>query len=118
MRTRYYLACALILFSSTTAFAQSQGREMAKEQLIWQQLQIIAPTSVETFKAATVALDEGDYEKAARLYGEVYKKAPDFDPVMRRFGTSLVEVGRRQEGMALLEKAIEKTRSPENLITL
>ncbi len=118
MRMRYYLAYALILFSSTSAFAQGNEREMAKEQLIWQKLQTIAPTSVETFKAATVALDEGDYEKAARLYEAVYKKAPDFDPVMRRLGTSLVESGRRQEGMALLEKAVEKNRSPENLISL
>ena len=117
MRTRY-LSCALILLLSPTALAQFNQRDMEKEELIWQKLQPIAPRSVETFKQATAALDSGDYEKAARLYGEVFKKAPDFDPVMRRLGLSLVEIGRRQEGLALLEKAVEKNRSPENLISL
>lgn len=118
MRTKYYLSCALILLLSPTALAQSNDRDLEKEGLIWQRLQSIAPRSVETFKAATVALDEGDYEKAARLYEAVFKTAPDFDPVMRRLGISLVEMGRRQEGLALLERAVEKVRSPENLISL
>jgi len=103
---------------SPTAFAQFNLRDMAKEELIWQKLQSIAPRSVETFKEATAALDKGDYDNAARLYEAVFKKAPDFDPVMRRLGLSLVEIGRRQEGLALLEKAVEKNRSPENLISL
>ena len=116
MRTIYYLSCLFFLLLAATAFAQF--REMEKEELIWQKLQSIAPRSVETFKAATVALDEGDYKKAAGLYEEVFKKAPDFDPVMRRLGLSLVEIGRRQEGMALLERAVKRNQSPENLISL
>jgi len=91
---------------------------MDKEESILQALQSIAPRSVETFKAATAASDEGDYEKSARLYEEVFKKAPNFDPVMRRLGSSLVMIGRKQEGMALLERAVENNRSPENLISL
>lgn len=118
MRMRYYLSCILVLLWSPTAFAMFNERDLAKEELIWQKLQSVAPRSVETFKAATAALDEGDYEKSAHLYEEVFKQAPDFDPVMRRLGLSLVETGRKQEGMALLEKAVEKNRSPENLITL
>jgi Zn-dependent protease with chaperone function/tetratricopeptide (TPR) repeat protein len=118
MKTRFYFSCALLLFLTPTAFAQQNERDMEKEELIWRDLRLIAPRSVETFKEATVALDEGDYKKAARLYEEVFKKAPDFDPVMRRLGGSLVEIGRRQEGIALLEKAVAKRRSPENLISL
>ena len=118
MRTKYYLPCALILLLSPTAFAQFNERDLEKEELIWNRLQAIAPRSVETFKAATVALDEGDYEKAARLYEAVFKVAPDFDPVLRRLGISLVEMGRREEGMYMLEKAVKTTRSPENLISL
>ncbi|HJQ67549.1 MAG TPA: tetratricopeptide repeat protein [Blastocatellia bacterium] len=118
MRTVYYLSCALILLLSPAASAQTDERNMEKEELIWQRLQAIAPRSVETFKAATVALDGGDYDKAARLYEEVYKKAPDFDPVMRRLGLSLIATGRREEGMGLLEMAVSKARSPENLISL
>ncbi|HWN97706.1 MAG TPA: M48 family metalloprotease [Blastocatellia bacterium] len=118
MRRRCYLTFILILFWSSTGFGQSNGRDLEKEQLIWEKLQSIAPRSVEAFKAATAALDVGDYEKAATLYEEVFKKAPDFDPVMRRLGLSLVEIGRRQEGMVLLERAVDKNRSPENLISL
>lgn len=91
---------------------------MEKEKAIWQQLTAIAPKSVETFKAATTALDAGNYEEAARLYEEVFKKAPEFDPVMRRLGISFVELGRTQEGVALLEMAVQKKRSSENLISL
>jgi tetratricopeptide (TPR) repeat protein/Zn-dependent protease with chaperone function len=118
MKTRFYFSCALLLFLTPTAFAQPNERDLEKEKLIWQKLESIAPRSVETFKEATIALDERDYQKAARLYEVVFKKAPDFDPVMRRLGGSLVEIGRRQEGLALLEKAIEKNRSPENLVSL
>ncbi|HSB08975.1 MAG TPA: M48 family metalloprotease [Blastocatellia bacterium] len=118
MRLRNYLSCILILFLSLAAFAQSNERDMEKEKLIWEKLESIAPRSVETFKAATSALDSGDYKKAASLYDEVFKTAPDFDPVMRRLGLSLVEIGRRQEGIALLEAAVKKNRSPENLISL
>lgn len=118
MPTRFYSSCTLILFLSLPAFAQLNERDMDKEALIWQKLQSIAPRSVDTFKEATVALDAGDYAKAAKLYEEVFKKAPDFDHVMRRLGLSLVELGRRPEGIALLERAVEKNRSPENLISL
>lgn len=118
MRTKYCLALTLILLLAPAEFAQSAVRDMWKERVIWQNLQSIAPASVETFKAATEALDEGDYQKSATLYAEVLKKAPDFDPAMRRLGLSLVETGRRQEGMTLLERAVAKNRSPENLINL
>ena len=53
-----------------------------------------------------------------RLYEAVYKKAPGYDVAMRRLGGSLVLSGRRAEGLALLEAAIQKKESPENLITL
>lgn len=108
----------MILSLSLTAFAQFHKRDMAKEELIWRELQSVAPGSVETFKAATAALDQSDYEKSARLYQEVLKKAPDFEPAMRRLGGSLIRTGRAREGLSLLERAVEKSRSPENLITL
>ncbi|MEW6130541.1 MAG: tetratricopeptide repeat protein [Acidobacteriota bacterium] len=98
--------------------AQLNERDMKKEEKIWQQLEKVAPKSVETFKQATTAMDNGDAEKAVQLYEEVFKKAPDFDPVMRRLGMMLVQVGRVNEGMGLLEMAVEKKRSPENLISL
>ncbi len=112
MRTKPYFLCALILFLSLTALAQFSGRDMEKEELIWQDLHSIAPHSVETFKAATAALDDADYEKSARLYEEVFKKAPDFDPVMRRLGLSLEEIGRRQEAWPCLRVRFQRIAHP------
>jgi Zn-dependent protease with chaperone function len=114
----YYLAFALMIWLASVTLAQPPQRNMEKEQRIWQELQTIAPDMVETFKAATTALDKNDFAQAVRLYEVVYKKAPNFDVVMRRLGGSLVLSGRKPEGFALLEAAVKKKESPENLISL
>lgn len=98
--------------------AQIYKRNLQKEEAYWEQLKTIAPQTIETFKAATVALDDEDYQESARLYQLVLKRAPEFDPAMRRLGMSLIRIGQAKEGMALLEAAVKKTNSPENLISL
>ncbi|HKQ06856.1 MAG TPA: hypothetical protein VJ464_17105 [Blastocatellia bacterium] len=113
-----YLACALLLLLTAVTSAQTLQRDMEKEQRIWQALQAIAPDMVETFKAATAALDKNDFAEAVRLYELVYKKAPNYDVVMRRLGGSLVLSGRNQEGFALLEAAVKKKESAENFFSV
>ena len=116
---RWFCLCALLsLLLPAVAFAQGYERNMTKEQAIWDELEAISPQSLPTFKAATEAFDKEDYSEAARLYQEVMKKAPEFDPLYRRLGTALILSGRDKEGMPLLEKAVQMKRSPENLITL
>jgi tetratricopeptide (TPR) repeat protein len=117
-RTTLYSSLFLMLALASLCPAQSDNRDLEKEKPIWQELKSMAPASVETFKAATDALDKGDFTESARLYEEVLKKAPQFDPALRRRGFSLVELGRVDEGMALLEKAVQIKRSPENLNSL
>ena len=117
MRPRNILAPLLLLLLLLPAAAQPQ-RDMGKEQKIWNNLQVIAPKSVETFKRATEALDANDHEEAARLYAEVRKEAPDFTPALRRQGLALAELGRRDEALTLLEKAATLERTPENFISL
>lgn len=118
MRQHLPLLVILLSLCAPLSLAQQAARDMKKEEKIWQQLEKVAPKSVETFKQATVAMDSGEAEKAVQLYEEVFKKAPDFDPAMRRLGMMLVQVGRLNEGLGLLEMAVEKKRSPENLISL
>jgi len=107
-----------ILFIVTIASAQSTDRDMEKEQEIWKRLEAVAPKALEDFKAATEAMDIGDYEEAVRLYQNVVDRAPEFDPALRRLGGSLVALGRAREGISFQEKAVEKNRSSENLISL
>ncbi len=112
-----------VLFFVTLIFtlsilAQKPERDMVKEEKIWQKLQKTSPASVEKFKAATVALDQQNYEEAHKLYDEVLQKAPEFQPALRRAGTSLIVLGKRNDGIALTQLAVDLERSPENLISL
>lgn len=110
----------LLAAAAPCAFAQeqSQQRDMRKEEQIWKELATISPASVETFKQATTAMDNGDGKEAVRLYGEVMAKAKNWDVIYRRLGFALMETGQTSEGLALLRKAVELKRSPENLISL
>ena len=94
------------------------GRDMNFERAIWQDLEKIAPKSVETFKAATEAFDKQDYERAATLYRQVMEQAPSFDHVYRRLGLTLALSGKTDEGMPYLERAYKMNPSPENTYAL
>ena len=113
-----FLLLPLFLLPPAAARGQAPQRDAEKEQKIWQQLQAVAPQSLDAFKRATEAYDGANFEEAARLYAEVSKAAPDFTPALRRGGFSLVATGRRAEGMALLERAATQERTPENFFTL
>jgi len=94
------------------------GFDMNRERAIWQELEKVAPKSVETFKAATEAYDKQDYGRAATLYRQVMEKAPSFDHAYRRLGLALAVSGKTDEGMRYLERAYEMNPSPENMYTL
>src|SRR4051812_33427087 len=123
MRPRNILTSFLFLLLLLPVAARAQApqalqRDMEKEKKIWQQLQAVAPQSLDTFKRATEAFDANNLDEAVRLYGEVTKAAPGFTPALRRTGLALAGSGRRDEGLVLLEKAATLERSAENLISL
>ena len=109
---------AIVLLCASAAVSQTRERDMGKESLIWDHLNTVAPETVEDFKAATVAMDSGNYDEAVRLYRAVLKKAPDSDHVLRRLGISLVMQGHLEEGLTFIEQAIAKNGSADNLFTL
>jgi tetratricopeptide (TPR) repeat protein len=100
------------------AGAQKTERDSAKEEKLLQELQKTAPKAVETFKAATAALDQKNYQESVKLYAEVVKQAPDFDAALRRQGYALAALGKRDEGLAMTQKALNLKRTPDNLIAL
>src|SRR3982750_4861229 len=110
----------LLAISTPYSFAQEPKpqRDMQKETQIWKELASISPALVETFKQATEAMDRGDAKEAVRLYNEGMVKGENWDVINRRLGFSLMEAGQTTEGLALLRKAVDLKRSPENLISL
>ena len=108
----------MLVMAASSATAQEEQRNMQKEAEIWKELASISPSSVETFKLATEAMDRGDSMEAIRRYGEVMIEAPDWDVVNRRLAFSLMGTGQMEEGLKLLRKAVQLKRSPENLISL
>src|SRR6185503_9736361 len=102
--------------TALTLAAQKPGRDSEQEKPIWNELHSIAPEAVEDFKAGTIALDGGDYDEAIRRYESVRKAAPDFDHALRRLGYALAAKGEVAKGLELLDLALSKRRSPENLM--
>lgn len=100
-----------------SAFAQAPERDLAKEEKIWGQLQQTAPKAVETFKAATAALDAGDFQKSIELYNEVLSQDPTCEAALRRLGHALAASGNRFEGLKASQTAIDFNRTPANLIS-
>jgi tetratricopeptide (TPR) repeat protein len=118
MMTRVLLPLLTIVFLMSSALAQPPGRDMKREEAIWNQLKNVAPGEVEHFKAATVAMDEDKFEDAIKLYSAVVAKAPDFDHAIRRLGLSVAMSGKVDEGLKFLRQALAKNRSAENLLGL
>jgi hypothetical protein len=53
-----------------------------------------------------------------RLRGSIKQSWSEFDPAIRRLGVSLARQGKLEEGLRVLEHAVAKNRSRENLISL
>jgi Zn-dependent protease with chaperone function len=108
------LVCLLVL--TTFSFTQQRERDPAEEGPVIEELQKTAPKAVETFKLATQKLDADDFDGSIPLYNDVLKQAPKFEPAMRRLGYALIGTGKRQEGIAQIQKALDQTRSADNML--
>ena len=118
MHSKILFILALLATLAPTLAAQPATRDIEQEKVIWDQLQRIDPSAVDDFKAGTIALDSGNNEEAVRRYESVRKKAPELDHVLRRLGYALAASGKVDEGIRLIETAVQKNRSPENLLGL
>ena len=117
---RQFILCILAVVASTASAvaAQPNERNASRERRIEESLGAISTSAVPTFRRATEAMDSGKYAEAEPLFREVLTSAPTFTPAIRRLGGVLVSLGRDVDGLALLNRAVQIDRSPENLISL
>lgn len=115
---RWIHVALFILVGFTANCFGATGRDMVKEAKIEAQLTQLDPTMVETFRNARIAYDSENYEESSRLFAEVCARVPKFDAALRRLGGSLVNQGKRAEGLAYCEQAVAVNRSVANLVTL
>lgn len=95
-----------------------QTRDSIKENKLQSELYTIDPSLVQIFAEGTKAMDGANFHLADSLYSIVVNKAPTFVPALRRAGGVKVEMGDVTSGLALCEKAVEISRSSDNLISL
>lgn len=117
MRSIFLIVGATLLTASSLA-AQSPARNATRERRIEDALASLSVDAVPAFRRGTETLDQGKYSEAEPLFREVLAAAPEFTPAMRRLGGVLIELGRDDQGLALLRRAVEIDRSPENLGSL
>jgi len=117
---RQFILCILAVVASTASAvaAQPNERNASRERRIEESLGAISTSAVPTFRRATEAMDSGKYAEAEPQFREVLASAPTFTPAIRRLGGVLVSLGRDVDGLALLNRAVQIDRSPENLISL
>lgn len=113
-----FALCVAAVFSARTLDAQPPARNAKVEQAIEQKLAAIAPSAVASFQHATVAMDKRDYPQCDQLYRDVLKQAPEFTPALRRLGVCLMGEGKTDDGLALIQKAVQIEGSAENYASL
>ena len=117
VRWAVVIMCISSFFTSFN-LAQEYVRDLEKEEPFYQELKTKAPKVVEKFKSATEAMDAGRFDDAIRDYEEVLKQAPDFEPALRRYGHSLINVGKRDNGLANIQRALDLNISADNLLSM
>lgn len=118
MQRSILLMVAATLLTASSVAAQSRSRNPSRERRIEDALASVSAGAVQTFRRATQAMDAGKHAEAELLFGEVLASVPAFTPAMRRLGGVLIELGRDKDGLALLNRAVQIDRSPENLVSL
>ena len=113
---RRALLCGALLASFSPA--EAAGRDMVKEAAIEAELGEIQPALVEPFRQARIAYDADDLPTVERLLRPVVDQAPRFDAAWRRLGSAIARQGRRDEGVKLVEHALEIRRTAANLASL
>jgi len=97
------------------AIAAKFSRDPVQEAKYEAQLNAMAPSQVETFRAATAAYDNKQYTEAAKLFEAVIAAAPHYDTAIRRLAYCDFQTGHHAEAIRLAETALSLNRDEENL---
>jgi len=109
---------ALLLLSLQLFSANTIVRDQVKERKIEEQLKAIDSSLVPVFVKATNAMDKNDLTLADSLFMKVVKKAPRFDPALRRLGGVRMQVGYIKDAIKYCDSAVAVNRSAYNLLSL
>jgi hypothetical protein len=101
-------------FLLTAARGQADASDDFERKLV-DELRAIDPGAVELFVQANQARQRDDRATAARLYGEVFARAPGFIHAERRQCGELIAIGQYGEGLALCRAAAKADPSGPNL---
>jgi Zn-dependent protease with chaperone function len=93
------------------------GDDPALERKIEEELAMVAPSAVETWRRAN-ALREGQPAEALPLYEAIEQQAPRFDHAYRRHGGVLLRLNKIEEATRLVQKAYDLNHSAYNLAGL
>jgi Zn-dependent protease with chaperone function len=82
------------------------------------ELESQSPGAALVWKQANAARAAEDHKKAAALYSEVIRLAPDFVHAKRRLAGEEQALGHRKKALSLAREALAEDRSPENMVGL
>jgi Zn-dependent protease with chaperone function len=105
---------ALLVVALVAATTRAAAPD-AYEQRITEELRAQDPSAADLFVQANDARERNDHGSAARLYGEVFARAPRFTHAERRQCHELIALGQYGEGLALCRAAVKADPSADNL---
>jgi tetratricopeptide (TPR) repeat protein len=100
------------------SYAAVQQYNAKDEAVIQDLLRRTNPNVVEAFRQGTERMKAKDYSAAVAQFQKVLNDAPSFDVAYRRLATCFALMGNTEEAIKTMQKAVDLSRTHENLSTL
>jgi Zn-dependent protease with chaperone function len=106
------LTAVVALFITFAAFGDDFDKKIESD------LQKLNPSAVATWDRANALRAAAKHAEALALYAQVYQTTPQFVHALRRQAGEEYTLGRKEDALEHLRRAVAEDRSPQNLITL
>jgi hypothetical protein len=118
MKSRAAWVAALLTLTVAVAAHAADPTMEAFERGITEELRAIDADAVPLLVEANAARERNDHATSARLFGELFARAPTFIHAERRLCFELVLIGRRDEGIYHCRHALSVDANAYNVTTL